>query len=72
MQFAVTGALPASCTGPSLRSEFMIFSKLPKIDAGNQNSYDDKIVENSKKSQALRMTSRAVGAKKHAERGPKT
>jgi hypothetical protein len=32
------------------------FFEVAKIDTANKNRYDDKIVENSKKSRTLRMT----------------
>src|SRR5260370_28643367 len=44
------------CIGPSLRSEFVTFSNVPKFGVASKSSYDDKKRQTSKKSQTLRMT----------------
>jgi hypothetical protein len=50
-----TGAV-GDYVGPSLRSEFVTFSKLPKIDAANRTGTATKSSKIQKKSQTLRMT----------------
>src|SRR5260370_4351696 len=44
------------CIGPSLRSEFVTFSNVPKFGVASKSSYDDKKRQTSKKSQTLSMT----------------